>query len=563
MARIYPEMTNAELMDVDSTAEVKLYKLFRDNLDDKYVVIFQPRWILKRESNQAKDGETDFVIAHPDFGYFCLEIKGGGIQFDGSNWHSIDRNKVHHEIRNPIKQAMDAKYAIRSKLFESGRITEEFRKVPIGHAVFFPDTESPQLFIRSDLPVELVGARSNLSDIANWVNGVLNFWSGEKSASLGNIGITQLVDVLVRPIQIDIKLGAQLTNLEERRIRLTQDQTKILDFLESRRRVAISGGAGTGKTVIAIEKAKRLAADGFKTLLTCYNRELSNFIASQVSNVPNLTVSNFDRLSDYYVNYADHTLKKGVLQQAKATYPNTELWQVQMPAAMTYALEYIEDRFDAIVVDEAQDFPDEYWFPLEYLLSDFQQSPFYIFYDTHQNLYRQSLQFPISESPFTLNRNCRNTAEIHEFAYKNYEGPVVHAGEMHGSQVTIVKSSGTINQAKEIHKLVVKLVSNRNVLLGQIAVLIGDSLSKKEKYSILREMKLPHGGFWSIENGFKQNHLLVDTVKRFKGLEAEIVILWGLPDSSKIDLEEILYVGATRAKSQLIIVGDEINLADL
>lgn len=563
MARIFPELTDAELSEINSSAEVRLYKLLRDMLDDSYVVIFQPRWILKRESNQAKDGETDFVIAHPNFGYFCLEVKGGGLDFDGSNWHSIDRNKISHEIRNPIKQSMDAKYAIRSKLFESTRVTEDFKKAPIGHAVFFPDTDSAQLFVRPDLPIELVGARPNLADIRKWVEGVFNFWSGDKSSSLGSSGITQLIDVLVRPIQVEIKLATQLTDLEARRIRLTEDQTKILDFLESRRRVAISGGAGTGKTVIAIEKAKRLAADGFKTLLTCYNRELSNFISSQVAHIPNLTVSNFDRLTDHYVNYADHTLNKGVLKQAQATYPKADLWQVQMPAAMTYALEYIDERFDAIVVDEAQDFPDEYWFPLEYLLTDFQQGPFYIFYDTHQNLYRQSLNFPISESPFTLSKNCRNTTEIHNFAYKNYAGPAVHPAELHGAPVMKIELAGMMQQAKEIHKLVVDLVSNKNVQLGQIAVLIGDSFTKKEKYALIRDYKLPYSGMWSIENGFKPNQLLIDTVKRFKGLEAEIVIIWGLPVNSKDEMEEILYVGATRAKSQLMIIGDNMELGSI
>lgn len=563
MSRIFPYLSDTELNRIDSRAEVALYKLLRDQLDETYLVIFQPRWILKRESNQARDGETDFVIAHPDYGYFCLEVKGGGIHFDGSNWYSIDRNNNSHEIRDPIKQSMEAKYAIRSKLIESGRVTEDFKRVPIGHAVFFPDTESARLFIRPDLPIELVGSKPDLLNVSKWVEGVISFWSGDKGSSLGKSGISQLTDALVRPIQVDIKLGTHLANLEETRARLTDDQVRILDFLESRRRVAISGGAGTGKTVIAIEKAKRLAADGFNTLLTCYNRELSNFISSQVSHIPNLTVSNFDRLTDHHVNFADNILKKGVLDQARATYPNADLWRVQMPAAMTYALEYIDARFDAIIVDEAQDFPDEYWFPLEYLLTDFQQSPFYIFYDTHQNLYRQSLNFPISESPFTLSKNCRNTNEIHDFAYKNYVGPAVLPAQMHGSPVLRIEISGIKQQAQEIHKLVVDLVSNKSVQLSQIAILIGDSLTKKDKYSLLQQLKLPYGGLWSIENGFWQNQLLVDTVKRFKGLEAEIVIIWGLPLESTGETDEILYVGATRAKSQLVVVGDSAELSSV
>jgi len=563
VSRIYPALTDFDLGSIDSRAEVNLYKLFRDQLDDSYLVIFQPRWILKRESSQARDGEADFVIAHPDYGYFCLEVKGGGIHFNGSTWSSIDRNQDQHEIRNPIKQSMDAKYAIRSKLIETSRVTEDFKKVPIGHAVFFPDMESAKLFVRPELPLEIIGAKPDLVDIQKWVDQVLNFWAGDSGYRLGNAGMSQLVDALVRPIQVEVKLGTHLVELEERRARLTEDQIRILDFLESRRRVAISGGAGTGKTVIAMEKAKRLANDGFKTLFTCYNRELSNYVSSQIKNHPNLTVTNFDRLSDHFVSYADHSLHKGVLSQAKATYPNADLWRVQMPAAMTYAMEYIDQRFDAIVVDEAQDFPEEYWFPLEYLLTDFQQGPFYIFYDTHQNLYQRKLNFPIAESPFTLSQNCRNTSEIHTFAYKSYVGPPVRPSELHGMPVEKMEIAGLQQQAKEIHKAIVDLVLKKNIRLDQIVVLVGDSLTKKTKYSILEGHKLPLGGFWSIENGFKDNQLLVDTVKRFKGLEAEIVIIWGLPDADSGEMNEILYVGASRAKSQLLFVGDQEELASI
>ena len=563
MTQIFPHLSDYELRSINSRAEVALYKLLRDQLDDSYLVIYQPRWILKHESNQARDGETDFIIAHPDNGFFCLEVKGGGIRFNGSAWASIDRNQNEHEIRNPIKQSMDAKYAIRSKLIESSRVTEDFKKVPIGHAVFFPDVESAKPFIRPDLPLEIIGAKPDSLAIKKWVDQVLNYWSGDRSARLGKSGISQLVDALVRPIQVEVKLGTQLIELEERRARLTEDQIRILDFLESRRRVAISGGAGTGKTVIAIEKAKRLANDGFKTLFTCYNRELSNYISSQIKNHPNLTVTNFDRLSDHFVSYVDHTLHKGVLAQAKATYPNADLWRVQMPAAMTYAMDYIDERFDAIVVDEAQDFPEEYWFPLEYLLTDFQQGPFYIFYDTHQNLYRRNLNFPIAESPYTLSRNCRNTSEIHSFAYRSYVGPPVQASELHGLPVEKIEVSGLEEQAKEVHKVIVELVLKKSIRLDQIVVLIGDSMTKKEKYSILGEHKLPLGGNWSIENGFKKNQLLVDTVKRFKGLEAEIVIIWGLPKAASGEMNEVLYVGASRAKSQLLFIGNKEEISDI
>ena len=72
-------------------------------------------WILRREDEQAKDGETDFVVCDPDSGYLCIEVKGGGIAFDGINgqWFSVDRNRQKHEINNPMQQALRAKYSVR------------------------------------------------------------------------------------------------------------------------------------------------------------------------------------------------------------------------------------------------------------------------------------------------------------------------------------------------------------------------------------------------------------------------------------------------------------------
>ena len=144
MARIFPKFSDNELYEVDSSAEVKVYKAIREQLSDDFLVIFQPRWILKRESESARDGETDFLIAHPDYGYFTLEVKGGGVSFDGSKWTSQDRNGSVNSIKDPIKQAMDAKFAIRAKLRESNKVTQVFLSAPIGHAVFFTDIENNQ-----------------------------------------------------------------------------------------------------------------------------------------------------------------------------------------------------------------------------------------------------------------------------------------------------------------------------------------------------------------------------------------------------------------------------------
>src|SRR5687767_1045 len=107
MGTLLPELTEAQLTALPSRAEAKIYRALRDRLPDGYVVLFQVGWILCREDEQAKDGEIDFLLCHPDSGYLCIEVKGGGIAFDGvsGQWFSVDRNHQKHEINNPIQQA--------------------------------------------------------------------------------------------------------------------------------------------------------------------------------------------------------------------------------------------------------------------------------------------------------------------------------------------------------------------------------------------------------------------------------------------------------------------------
>lgn len=556
MARMIPELSQEELEEIESPAERKLYQQFKKVLDDQYLVIFQPRWILKKETAKAHDGEIDFLIAHPDFGIFSLEVKGGGIGAEAGKWFSIDRQGVKHDIRNPFTQSMNAKYSIKRKVEESSRAGANLNKRSFGHAVFFPDVKSSELFHSPDTPAEIIGSFASFENLDAWTKGVFLFWANPTDSPFGKAGIELLGEQLVPTIRAEIVFAATLHRMEEKRFKLTNNQMQILDFLSSRRRVAICGGAGTGKTILAMEKAKRLASDGFRTLLTCYNRPLSDWISSELKDFPNITVSNFDRLTEHFVSIADYKLKKDCLNQAKSTYPGADLWRVQMPAAMTFALEYIDERFDAIVVDEAQDFPDEYWFPLEFLLEDPTNSPFYIFYDVHQNLYQRSLQFPIKDAPFELASNCRNTIQIHDFAYRNYAGPKVNKPDLAGNPVQLIAASNQEKQFEKVTRLLVDILTKKGVKASQIAVLIGDNLNKYKKYEMLREFTLPNGTTWSIENGFKINNVLVDTVKRFKGLEADIVIVWGLPGFESNELREVLYVGSSRAKSELIIVTD-------
>ena len=88
MARMYPK----ELVDVKSRAEVDLYIAFEQELDSSYTVFHSVPWLGLDENRRPRDGETDFVIAHPQRGILVLEVKGGGISYEreSDRWKSRD-----------------------------------------------------------------------------------------------------------------------------------------------------------------------------------------------------------------------------------------------------------------------------------------------------------------------------------------------------------------------------------------------------------------------------------------------------------------------------------------
>ena len=173
------------------------------------------------------------------------------------------------------------------------------------------------------------------------------------------------------------------------------------------------------------------------------------------------------------------------------------------------------------------------------------------------------MNFPITDSPFSLSRNCRNTLQIHNFAYQSYKGPQVDAPSMDGDSIHTIEGSDITNQAKAITNRVSHLVAQGNVKPDQIVVLIGNSIDKEVCYNALRFSGAPSGTTWNVEGGFQKGSVLIETVKRFKGLEAEVVFLWTLPDRNSAEFPEVVYVGATRACADLTIVATRSELAEL
>jgi hypothetical protein len=498
--------------------------------------------------------------AHPSMGFLCVEVKGGGIGFDSASgeWYSVDRKGETHAIKDPARQALGAKFSILKKLGESQRWRDlRIGKVVCGHSVFFPDLASGRDVSRPNLPIDLIGCAGDLPEIRRWVEHAFDYWRNQdkSQSAMGPKGLRVFRDVFGRSFEVRPLLAKALQAEEVERIRLTQEQARILDILRARRRVAISGGAGTGKTLLAVEKARRLANEDFRTLLTCYNRPLADHLATVCAGVPGLDVMSFHQLCYRRTEEAMKVSGRDLLQEAKKTYPGADLYTAQYPCALSYSLDILNDRYDAIVCDEGQDFADDFWVPLEMLLADYEKSPFYIFFDDNQDIYARVGSFPIQDAPYPLTVNCRNTRHIHEAAYRYYRGIPVAPPGIVGEEIHVIEAKTFRAQGDKLHARLVELINKERIPAGDISVLVAEAQHKTDFYEILRHRPLPAPANWLVESVRGPYTVLLETVNRFKGLEAPVVFLWGLDGIDVAAQRESLYVGMSRAKSMLFVVG--------
>lgn len=557
MARCFPEPAKATS---ESKAELDLFRGLGEQLGPDFVVLHSVAWIARPGGTGPREGETDILILHPTHGVLVVEVKGGRVSLDyrDRTWRSKDRHGVEHEIKNPFDQARRGKFSILEKINEN----RAWRKLAIGrfmvgYAAFFPDVGDADRLRGPDAPGELIGDRRDLSALSAWVIQAFGYWAAGEGPvrPIGKNGIDVLVALFARAATTRPLLSARIADEDAERLTLTERQASILDVLRRQRRVMIAGGAGTGKTLIAREKATRLAAEGLRTLLVCYNRGLADHLREQSAGIEGLDVATFHQVCHRWIARAKERLGRDLLLDARNALPGADEFHQQMPLALANAVDALGPRYDAIVVDEAQDFGDEYWLPLEMMLTKPDESMLYVFLDENQDIYRRSSNIPVPGEPMVLDRNCRNTDAIHSAAYRHYRGAAVEPPQISGVAVERLVASDLVAQAKAIGGVVTRLLTDEAIEPHDIAILLCDPSDRHERERALQNLPLPKTAKLGRIEDFEKDRLTVDTVARFKGLERGVIILWAFDRSSLSADRETFYVGMSRAKSVLYLCG--------
>ncbi|MDX2370954.1 MAG: DUF2075 domain-containing protein [Colwellia sp.] len=187
---------------------------------------------------------------------------------------------------------------------------------------------------------------------------------------------------------------------------LTAEQYQVIHHIRYRKRAIISGCAGSGKTLIAAEKAIRLDNAGIKTLILCHNPHLADYIKKLVT--------------DSSVDVSDIT---SFINKLSGTHIQDEWCKYSEPLEKNVdkAFDNIIESgisYDAVIVDEGQDFRGSWWTIIEAILEESRSNILYIFYDDNQSLLPFRAKYPIEELPVSMSKNCRNAGKIFEIVKK-------------------------------------------------------------------------------------------------------------------------------------------------
>jgi superfamily I DNA/RNA helicase len=353
--------------------------------------------------------------------------------------------------------------------------------------------------------------------------------------------MTTLIDMVAHDLHVRDLMATRVDSADNQILELSRHQLRVLDYMRQNPRVAVAGCAGSGKTLLAAEKARRLAKSGFRTLLTCFNRPLADHLNDALGDQDGLTVQNFHSLCARLAQEARIALEWPIRPADEPGFYDRVL-----PNTLLKASERMGPIFDALVVDEGQDFASTWWEALSFLLEDPDRGIIYVFFDDNQRLYRRPGGLPPDLVNVELHENWRNTRPIHELVSKFYTGdPLIGLGPDGPPVDTIQVASPGLLRAT-LGRVLHRLCMDNNIAPQDIVILTSRHL---DAAAVVGRV-----GSYDVElEPIRPNQVKVSSIHRFKGLDAKVVVLIDV-DSHRPDYGELMYVGCSRARSYLVVL---------
>ncbi len=517
-------------------AERRVYQALVDQLQPNDLVVAG-----QRVTDHLKDHEVDFVVAIEGAGIVCLEVKGGEVWHDGHGWRQ-KRGGRDHSIE-PVRQAREACYALRDYIEKDPRWSQG--RLRWDHVVVLPNTELPDDFALSDCPRWKVIDRNDLPTMVAKLRDVLVRQELDRPL-LNQRGIDQITTALSgRGLPQRDVVARALAN-EDAADALTEHQGVILDAIRLLNRIEVRGGAGSGKTFLAMEQARRLAQRGQRVALVCYSHGLASYLERVTATWPRRQQPAY--VGEFHALGVQWGAPQGP-DESLRTEETVQFWEHDLPRQMAELAMELEPghRFDSIVVDEAQDFADSWWEPMLIALRDPDEGGLYVFTDEGQRVFNRYGSPPVPLVPLILDHNLRNTRQIANAFQPLVDHPMRFLGG-EGPAVSFVACSR--DDALSVGDDQIEALLEEGWRPEDLALLTTGGRHPEQTERQKEGHKAYWDTFWDADQVF-YGHVL-----GFKGLERRAVVLV-VNEASQFDRSrERLYVGLSRARDQLVVCGD-------
>lgn len=521
MARLIPPVDPSS---IENCGERVVAEALVSQLSGDWLVYHSYPWLRRGRDGRGalREGEIDFVLFHPAEGLLALEVKGGDVRFDWEA-HRYFRQTSHgrFDIKNPFEQARNNMHAL-EKSIKAHPAAGGAMPCSYGYAVVLPDTQW-----RGSLPADatretLIGA-PELKRLGDAVRAAMAAWQREPAKEITAAGQQAVLESLSPQFQLTPVLWRSLDDQADRLRKLTEEQQRLLTFIGSRDRAAIEGVAGSGKTILALAQAQRFARERGRTLFLCYNRALAEWLRLQQP----------PEYANTLVIKTFHGLCEDLCKRARIPFnPKNEddtFWNDRAPELLGRAASNlsVEEKFSVLVVDEGQDFRAPWWLALPEVMSapDFS---WFVFYDPKQNVFVENPEIPRElGEPFRLEYNCRNTRAVTHRCSTLIGATIVHHPESpEGAPPTVIEALNADDVIRKTWKQVLEWCdcSQGAISPSRVAVLVAEGRldAWPEEFGTTKLVR-------NLDRWRSGNGVLLSTARRFKGLEADAIVIAGVP----------------------------------
>ena len=561
----YPDPSNLTYSDVKSPGELDLLNKFYEYRNEADWTVIHSLHIKEHVAQSL--GEADVVIAIPTIGFLIIEVKyHKEIRFDPVTgiW-KMGKDKPQKE--SPFLQLRENRISFQNnikKIYPSLKnifcwellVFNRINKITSQYEFNKEDYIGYDDFKLEGIKFLNLFSESLRKKKEKELSKPSLFFIGKDLPDKSQMA---LFNEIRKPIHVrmtsEIRKEILIKDLAKV---FTQNQLYLYNHIKNNNRLFIEGPSGTGKTLLAIEAAKNANEQKIKTLFLCFNSLLGNYLKELMKDLNNIHVSTKIEYFRKIINDKSKIDKNDV-------HYNKKLNQNVIDFIINHN-ESIE-KFDQIILDEAQDILDQETVDiLDLILKKGLKNGYFSFFGDFefQNVQNRELidinDFKSKFDPleFKLKENCRNIPDMISTArfycdYNPYE-KILRKDE--NSEPIIIKYTNEIEMCKKIDDLIEHLIK-QNFKLDEISV-----LTIKSKHSSFFNEVIELNAQKNAEFGLniskfkyiKNKKLNFHTIREFKGMENNAIIIIEL-EKLKNDLDkQLLHIGMTRALEKLCLV---------